>query len=158
MSMAGGSDRISAYIRQFQHILIDDIHLMAVDDANRAALSGILEYFNTQGRQSVYSSAFNSDALAQFEAAWKINLPKGVDVEIRPASKEAAAAIVENLAQQYDFTFTSEEMGPITTADKPLEYANTAFTRLACLRRFVHPDKFPMKSRKPRRKAGLFHT
>jgi len=83
-------------------LLIDDIHLMAVSDQNKDALSKIFKTFFDRQQQVVITSLYPPRALSALEEALKFSFSKGWSVDLK----------IPNPAAQKDLiTFASDHSG-----------------------------------------------
>lgn len=81
---AGKAGELEAALGKAKALLVDDIHLIAVTDANRAELAKLFALFFGANLQVVFTSVYPPKALGALEEALKISFAKGWAVDMKP--------------------------------------------------------------------------
>ena len=74
---------LEQYLAQRKALVVDDIHLLAVTEANKAQLARVFDLFFGKGLQVVLTSIYPPKALGALEEALKISLGKGWSVDLK---------------------------------------------------------------------------
>lgn len=80
---SGKMSQLEEFFGKKKALLIDDAHLIAVNEVNQPALAAILAMFLGSGRQVVVSSLYPPRALSGLEEALKISFGKGWAVDMK---------------------------------------------------------------------------
>ena len=72
---------LEAELKAAKALLVDDLHLLAVNDKNQAFLGQIFAHYFKSGLQVVFTSLYPARSLASMEEALKISLAKGWSVD-----------------------------------------------------------------------------
>ncbi|MDD2773102.1 MAG: DnaA/Hda family protein [Elusimicrobiales bacterium] len=123
-------DEFSAY----SAIVIDDIHLMTVDAANRDLVSEALNAFPSNRRQMVAASTFSKRGLAHFEGVWGVRLPGGYEGQVNPPDGTSASEIVTRLIDASGLILTAPEINWFSSTERPLESVQKNISRLQTLK------------------------
>ncbi|MDX6769255.1 MAG: DnaA/Hda family protein, partial [Elusimicrobiota bacterium] len=92
-------------------LLIDDIHLLAVDDKNKEFLAKLFKTFFDRGLQVVITSLYPPRALNALEEALKFSFSKGWSVDLKIPSPAVQKDLVMAAGDRANAGWTVEEMG-----------------------------------------------
>lgn len=76
-------DALLARIKELRALLVDDIHLLAVNDQNKDALASVFKAFMERQKQIVITSPYPPRALGALEVALKISFSRGWSVDLK---------------------------------------------------------------------------
>lgn len=104
--MEGNMDKFEQFVSSAKALLIDDIHLIAINEQNRAHLSKLLNDFLQQHKQIVITSKYPPESLEKLEELLNFRLDSGWISELKPASGPARKRIISKmlLANNIDIT------------------------------------------------------
>lgn len=104
--MEGNMDKFEQFVSTAKALLIDDIHLIAINEQNRAHLSKLLNDFLQQHKQIVITSKYPPESLEKLEELLNFRLDSGWISELKPASGPARKRIISKmlLANNIDIT------------------------------------------------------
>lgn len=87
---------IETYLSERKALIVDDIHLLAVTEANRASLARVFELFFGKNLQVVLTSLYPPRALGALEEALKISLSKGWSVDLKVPSPTVQGQLIQD--------------------------------------------------------------
>jgi hypothetical protein len=92
-------------------LLVDDIHLLAVDDGNKEFLGKLFKSFFDRNLQVVITSLFPPRALGALEEALKFSFSKGWSVDLKIPSPAVQKDLVQAAGDRAAAGWTVEDMG-----------------------------------------------
>lgn len=92
-------------------LLVDDVHLLAVDDANKEFLAKLFKSFFDRGLQVVISSLYPPRALGALEEALKFSFSKGWSVDLKIPSPAVQKDLIMAIGDRTGAGWSVEEMG-----------------------------------------------
>ncbi|OGR63249.1 MAG: hypothetical protein A2X31_11135 [Elusimicrobia bacterium GWB2_63_22] len=106
----GAIAKLEELLGKVKVLIIDDVHLLMVSEANKKYLSKWLNDFVTQNKQVVVTSVFPPKSLAGLEDAVGFQFTQGWMVDLKPPAAQAYKAILTQLLQGVDVKLSDEEM------------------------------------------------
>jgi hypothetical protein len=91
-------------------LLVDDIHLLAVDDGNKEFLAKLFKSFFDRGLQVVITSLYPPRALNALEEALKFSFSKGWSVDLKIPSPAVQKELVMAAGDRANAGWNAEEM------------------------------------------------
>ncbi len=101
---------LDARVAGAKAFLIDDIHLMAVSDQNKAALAKIFKSFFDRQQQVVITSLYPPRSLGALEEALKFSFSKGWSVDLKIPSPAVQKDLIGAAADRSAAKLASEEI------------------------------------------------
>ena len=95
--MEGNIEKFDKFISTVQVLLIDDIHLLAINEQNRAYISKLLNTFLKEQKQIVITSKYPPESLEKLEELIKFKLDSGWISELKQASGSTYVKIVKKM-------------------------------------------------------------
>ena len=95
--MEGNIEKFEKFMDSVQVLLIDDIHLVAVNEQNRMYISKLLNKFLREQKQIVITSKYPPESLEKLEELINFRLDSGWISELKPASGAAHLRIVKKM-------------------------------------------------------------
>ena len=95
--MEGNIEKFEKFMDTVKVLLIDDIHLLAINEQNRAHISKLLNKFLQDQKQIVITSKYPPESLEKLEELIKFKLDSGWISELKPASGAAHLRIVKKM-------------------------------------------------------------
>lgn len=93
--MEGNIEKFEKFMDTVKVLLIDDIHLIAINEQNRVHISKLLNKFLKEQKQIVITSKYPPESLEKLEELIKFKLDSGWISELKPASGAAHFKIVK---------------------------------------------------------------
>ncbi len=125
----GSVASLEAMMAKTKVLIIDDVHLLMISEANKKYISKWLNDFVAQNKQIVVTTVFPPKALAGLEEAVGFEFTQGWMVDLKPPASQAYKAILVQLLQGRDVKLSDEEMNsafasgqvPFSEVSKTLE-------------------------------------
>ena len=95
--MEGNIEKFEKFMDTVKVLLIDDIHLLAINEQNRVHISKLLNKFLRDQKQIVITSKYPPESLEKLEELIKFKLDSGWISELKPASGAAHLKIVKKM-------------------------------------------------------------
>lgn len=95
--MEGNIDKFENFMKSVQVLLIDDIHLLAINEQNRAYVSKLLNGFLEEKKQIVITSKYPPESLEKLEELIQFKLDSGWISELKPATGSTHFRIVKKM-------------------------------------------------------------
>lgn len=95
--MEGNIDKFENFMKSVQALLIDDIHLLAINEQNRAYVSKLLNGFLEEKKQIVITSKYPPESLEKLEELIQFRLDSGWISELKPATGATHFRIVKKM-------------------------------------------------------------
>lgn len=142
--MEGNIEKFEEFASNAKAILIDDIHLVAVNEQNRAHLSKLLNDFRAQHKQIVVTSKYPPESLAKLEELLDFKLDSGWISELKDAAGKTRTKIVQKMLLANNINITDEDAERFFgKANMSLGTVNRAIRRVRVLERLVFPNLSP---------------
>ncbi|MDR0292495.1 MAG: ATP-binding protein [Elusimicrobium sp.] len=106
----GKMDQFEQFISKVQAVLIDDIHLTAVNEQNRDYISKYLGDFVKQNKQIVITSKYPPESLQKLAELINFKLDAGWISELKTATGENHKRIVKKMLADNDIILTEQEV------------------------------------------------
>ena len=95
--MEGNIEKFEKFMDTVKVLLIDDIHLLAINEQNRTHVSQLLNRFLKEQKQIVITSKYPPESLAKLEELIRFKLDSGWISELKPASGSTHLKIVKKM-------------------------------------------------------------
>lgn len=95
--MEGNIDKFENFMKSVQALLIDDIHLLAINEQNRTYVSRLLNDFLKAQKQIVITSKYPPESLEKLEELIQFKLDSGWISELKPATGATHFRIVKKM-------------------------------------------------------------
>lgn len=134
----GGVARLEELFAKVKVLIIDDVHLLMVSEANKKYLSKWLNDFVAQNKQIVVTSVFPPKSLAGLEDAVGFQFTQGWMVDLKMPQAQAYKAILNQLMQGLDVKVSDEEANNIfASALTPFNDVRKTLENMKKLEKFV---------------------
>ena len=144
--MEGNIKKFEEFTNNAQAILIDDIHLIAVNEQNRAHLSKLLKDFRAQHKQIVLTSKYPPESLAKLEELLDFKLDSGWISELKDAAGKTRTQIIQKMLLANNINITDEEANRFFgKPNMSLGTVNRAIRRVRVLERLIFPQLPPQQ-------------
>ena len=108
--MEGKIEKFDQFMSTVKVLLIDDIHLLAINEQNRAYISKLLNNFLKERKQIVITSKYPPESLEKLEELIKFKLDSGWISELKPATGSAYIKIVKKMLLDNNVDLTDTQM------------------------------------------------
>ncbi|MFH1619417.1 MAG: DnaA/Hda family protein [bacterium] len=108
-----GVAELEAVFEKAKALIVDDIHLMVLEDENKKYLSKRFNDFMAQGRQVVLTSVFPPKALASLENSLGFQLSQGWMVDLKVPSSQSYKVILNQMLHGLDVDLNENETATI---------------------------------------------
>ena len=95
--MEGNIEKFEKFMDTVKVLLIDDIHLLAINEQNRKHISALLNKFLREQKQIVIASKYPPESLAKLEELIRFRLDSGWISELKPAGGTTHLKIVKKM-------------------------------------------------------------
>ncbi|MBP5403484.1 MAG: ATP-binding protein [Elusimicrobiaceae bacterium] len=95
--LEGNIDKFENFMQSVKALLIDDIHLLAINEQNRVFISKLLNTFIKEQKQIVITSKYPPESLEKLEELIKFKLDSGWISELKPAAGSSHFRIVKKM-------------------------------------------------------------
>ena len=95
--MEGNIEKFEKFMDTVKVLLIDDIHLLAINEQNRKQISVLLTKFLREQKQIVITSKYPPESLAKLEELIRFRLDSGWISELKPAGGSTHLKIVKKM-------------------------------------------------------------
>lgn len=95
--MEGNIEKFDKFMGSVKVLLIDDIHLLAINEQNRVHISNLLNKFLREQKQIVITSKYPPESLEKLEELIRFRLDSGWISELKPAGGSAHLKIVKKM-------------------------------------------------------------
>lgn len=134
----GGVARLEELFAKVKVLIIDDVHLLMVSEANKKFLSKWLNDFVAQNKQIVVTSVFPPKSLAGLEEAVGFQFTQGWMVDLKMPQAQAYKAILNQLMQGLDVKISDDEANRIFAgALTPFNEVGKTLENMKKLEKFV---------------------
>ncbi len=144
--MEGNIDKFEKFADSVKALLIDDIHLIAINEQNRAYLSKLLNDFRKQQKQIVITSKYPPESLAKLEELLNFRLDSGWISDLKPATGNARMRIIQKMLTSNGINITEEEVNRFFGhPNMSLGTVSRAIRRVRVLEKLIFPNESPEK-------------
>jgi len=134
----GGIARLEEMFAKVKVLIIDDVHLLMVSEANKKYISKWLNDFVAQNKQVVVTSVFPPKSLSGLEDAVGFQFTQGWMVDLKLPAAQAYKAILGQLMQGLEVKLSDEEMtGIFAAAPMPFNEVAKALDDMKKLEKFI---------------------
>lgn len=106
----GKIDKFTSFASSLKALLIDDIHLISINEQNRAHLSKLLNDFRNQQKQIVITSKYPPENLAKLEELLDFKLDSGWISELKSATGNARMRIIQHMLTGNGINITNNDV------------------------------------------------
>lgn len=132
--MEGKIEKFDQFMATVKVLLIDDIHLLAINEQNRAYISKLLNTFLKEHKQIIITSKYPPESLEKLEELIKFKLDSGWISELKPATGSAYTKIVKKMLIDNNVDLTETQMNQFfTTKNMTLGTVMRSIRRLKAL-------------------------
>ena len=151
--MEGNMDKFENFTSSIKALLIDDIHLIAINEQNRAHLSKLLNDFLKQQKQIVITSKYPPESLAKLEELLNFRLDSGWISELKPASGTARMRIIQKMLTDNGINITNDDIARFFgQANMSLGTVSRSIRRVRVLEKLI----FPSEEKEKRSTTAIF--
>lgn len=134
-------DKFRQFADSAKALLIDDIHLIAVNEQNRAHLSKLLNDFKQQNKQIVITSKYPPESLAKLEELLEFRLDSGWISELKDATEPTRTRIIQKILMSNGINVTDDDTHRFFGhANMSLGTVARSIRRVRVLEKLVFPD------------------
>ncbi len=140
--MEGNIDKFEKFTNSIKALLIDDIHLFAINEQNRAHLSKLLNDFLKQQKQIVITSKYPPESLAKLEELLNFRLDSGWISELKSASGNARTRIIQKMLNSNNIDITNDDITRFFgQANMSLGTVSRSIRRVRVLEKLIFPTE-----------------
>ena len=151
--MEGNIDKFESFADSVKALLIDDIHLIAINEQNRAYLSKLLNDFRKQQKQIVITSKYPPESLAKLEELLNFRLDSGWISDLKPATGNARMRIIQKMLTSNGIDITNEDINRFFGhPNMSLGTVSRAIRRVRVLEKLI----FPHEAQEKRSATAIF--
>ena len=107
--MEGNIQKFEEFTADIKALLIDDIHLISINEQNRSYLSKLLNDFRSQHKQIVITSKYPPENLAKLEELLNFKLDSGWISDLKQAQGPARTRIIQKMLNNSSVDITNED-------------------------------------------------
>lgn len=139
--MEGNIDKFENFMQSVRALLIDDIHLLAINEQNRAYISKLLNSFVQEQKQIVITSKYPPESLEKLEELIKFKLDAGWISELKPATGATHFRIVKKMLMENSVDLNDKQIEEFFTAPHmTLGTITRSIRRLKVLENLIFPN------------------
>ncbi len=151
--MEGNIDKFENFMQSVQALLIDDIHLLAINEQNRAYVSKLLNTFLQEHKQIVITSKYPPESLEKLEELINFRLDSGWISELKPATGATHFRIVKKMLFENGVDLNDKQIEEFFGAPHmTLGTVTRSIRRLKVLENLIFPN-MPVEQKS---QAGIF--
>ena len=151
--MEGNIDKFENFMKSVQALLIDDIHLLAINEQNRAYVSKLLNGFLQEKKQIVITSKYPPESLEKLEELIQFRLDSGWISELKPATGATHFRIVKKMLFENGVDLSDKQIEEFFGAPHmTLGTVTRSIRRLKVLENLIFPN-LPAEQKS---QAGIF--
>ena len=109
-AMEGNIEKFEKFMQSVKVLLIDDIHLLAINEQNRAYISKLLHSFLKDQKQIVITSKYPPESLEKLEDLINFRLDSGWISELKPTTGAAHFKIVKKMLLNNDVDLSDAQI------------------------------------------------
>lgn len=148
--MEGNMDKFEQFVSTAKALLIDDIHLIAINEQNRAHLSKLLNDFLQQHKQIVITSKYPPESLEKLEELLNFRLDSGWISELKPASGPARKRIISKMLMSNNIDITDADIDRFFgQPNMSLGTVSRSIRRVRVLEKMIFPNEPTNKRSSP---------
>ena len=138
--MEGNIEKFEKFMDSVQVLLIDDIHLVAVNEQNRVYISKLLNKFLREQKQIVITSKYPPESLAKLEELINFKLDSGWISELKTAQGQAHFKIVKKMLSDNGVDLTDNQVESFFGApNMTLSTVSRSIRRIKVLENVIFP-------------------
>lgn len=138
--MEGNIEKFEKFMDSVQVLLIDDIHLVAVNEQNRVYISKLLNKFLREQKQIVITSKYPPESLAKLEELINFKLDSGWISELKTAQGPAHFKIVKKMLTDNGVDLTDSQAETFFGApNMTLSTVSRSIRRIKVLEKVIFP-------------------
>ncbi len=139
--MEGNIEKFEKFMDTVKVLLIDDIHLLAINEQNRTHISALLNKFLREQKQIVITSKYPPESLEKLEQLIRFKLDSGWISELKPTAGSTHFKIVKKTLMDNGVDLTDSQIttffgGPTMT----LGTITRSIRRLKVLENLMYPN------------------
>ena len=151
--MEGNIDKFEKFMQSVQALLIDDVHLLAINEQNRAYISKLLNDFLHAQKQIVITSKYPPESLEKLEELIQFKLDSGWISELKPATGATHFRIVKKMLFENGVDLTDKQIEEFfSSPHMTLGTVTRSIRRLKVLENLI----FPGLPENQKSQAGIF--
>ena len=151
--MEGNIDKFENFMKSVNALLIDDIHLLAINEQNRAYVSKLLNGFLQEKKQIVITSKYPPESLEKLEELIQFRLDSGWISELKPATGATHFRIVKKMLFENGVDLNDKQIEEFFSAPHmTLGTVTRSIRRLKVLENLIFPNIPPEE----KSQAGIF--
>ena len=108
--MEGNIEKFEKFMESVKVLLIDDIHLLAINEQNRAHISKLLNKFLKEQKQIVITSKYPPESLGRLESLIQFKLDSGWISELKTTTGNSHLKIVRSMIANNGIDLTDEQI------------------------------------------------
>ena len=106
----GQKEKLDNFFKNIQVLIIDDIHLTAVNEHNREYISKLLNDFLANKKQIILSSKYPPESLKRFEELVNFKFAMGTITELKVPNKNHFARLANKIVSGANIALTENQM------------------------------------------------
>ncbi len=151
--MEGNIDKFENFMQSVQALLIDDIHLLAINEQNRTYISKLLNDFLQEHKQIVITSKYPPESLEKLEELINFRLDSGWISELKSATGPTHFRIVKKMLFENGVDLNDKQIEDFFGAPHmTLGTVTRSIRRLKVLENLIFPN-MPVEKKS---QAGIF--
>ncbi len=140
--MEGNMDKFENFTNSVKALLIDDLHLIAINEQNRTHLSKLLNDFLKQQKQIVITSKYPPESLAKLEELLNFRLDSGWISDLKPATGSARMRIIQKMLHDNNIDITDDDVNRFFGhANMSMGTVSRAIRRVRVLEKLIFPNE-----------------
>jgi len=144
--MEGNIAKFEEFVSSVKALLIDDIHLISINEQNRVYLSKLLNDFIAQQKQIVITSKYPPENLAKLEELLDFKLDSGWISDLKQAHGPARMRIIQNMLTSNGINITNEDINRFFGhPNMSLGTVVRSIRRVRVLEKLIFPNLDPEK-------------
>ncbi len=138
--MEGNIDKFENFMESVRALLIDDIHLLAINEQNRAFISKLLNTFIREQKQIVITSKYPPESLEKLEELIAFKLDSGWISELKPPTGATHFRIVKKMLLENNVDLDDKQIEEFFSAPHmTLGTITRSIRRLKVLENLIFP-------------------
>ncbi len=138
--MEGNIDKFENFMESVRALLIDDIHLLAINEQNRSFISKLLNTFIREQKQIVITSKYPPESLEKLEELIKFKLDSGWISELKPPTGATHFRIVKKMLMENNVDLNDKQIEEFFSAPHmTLGTITRSIRRLKVLENLIFP-------------------
>ena len=144
--MEGNIEKFDQFMSTVKVLLIDDIHLLAINEQNRAYISKLLNTFLKEQKQIVITSKYPPESLEKLEELIKFRLDSGWISELKSPTGQVQFKITKKMLMDNHVDLTDSQIGDFFSEDNmTLGTVQRSIRRLKVLENLLPPNLTPQQ-------------